>query len=116
MLFQVDTRARLSELAAALGRKATLDDITEVELDRLASDWFAIISLLGCWHTDNAAGRVCPSDGSGSRGTSSWQSSQAVDGIAASATEAHSSKPGVAGSRPAGRANSQSALPARGSL
>ena len=36
-LFQVNTRVRLSELSAALGRPATLDDIPDAELDRLAA-------------------------------------------------------------------------------
>jgi glycosidase len=54
-LFQVNTRARLSELAAALRRKATLDDIPDVELDRLASDGFDILWFLGVWQTGEAA-------------------------------------------------------------
>ena len=37
-LFQVNTRVRLSELSAALGRKASLDDIPDAEIDRLAAD------------------------------------------------------------------------------
>jgi glycosidase len=57
-LFQVNTRVRLSELAAALGRKATLDDIPEAELDRLAADGFDLVWFLGVWQTGEAARRV----------------------------------------------------------
>ena len=54
-LFQVNTRARLSELSTALGRKATLDDIPDPELDRLANDGFDIVWFLGVWQTGDAA-------------------------------------------------------------
>jgi hypothetical protein len=57
-LFQINTRVRLSELAAGLGRKATLDDIPDGELDRLAADGFDIVWLLGAWQTGEAARRV----------------------------------------------------------
>jgi glycosidase len=57
-LFQVNTRVRLSELAAALGRKATLDDIPDTELDRLAADGFDLVWFLGVWQTGEAARRV----------------------------------------------------------
>jgi hypothetical protein len=54
-LFQVNTRMRLSELAADLGRNATLDDIPDAELDRLAANWFDFVWLLGVWQTGEAA-------------------------------------------------------------
>jgi len=57
-LFQVNTRVRLSELAAELGRKATLDDIPDAELDRLAADGFDLVWFLGVWQTGEAARRV----------------------------------------------------------
>jgi hypothetical protein len=57
-LFQINTRVRLSELRAALGRPATLDDITEAELDQLARDGFDLVWLLGVWQTGEAARRV----------------------------------------------------------
>jgi glycosidase len=57
-LFQVNTRVRLSELAAALGRRATLDDIPDAELDRLAADGFDLVWFLGVWQTGEAARRV----------------------------------------------------------
>jgi hypothetical protein len=57
-LFQLNTRVRLAELAAALGRPATLDDIPDAELDRLADDGFDLVWLLGAWQTGEAARRV----------------------------------------------------------
>ena len=57
-LFQVNTRVRLSELAAALGRKTTLDDIPDAELDRLAADGFDFVWFLGVWQTGEAARAV----------------------------------------------------------
>jgi hypothetical protein len=61
-LFQVNTRVRLSELAATLGREATLDDIPDAELDRLASDGFDLVWFLGVWQTGEAARRVSRSN------------------------------------------------------
>jgi glycosidase len=57
-LFQVNTRVRLTELAAELGRKATLDDIPDAEVDRLAADGFELVWFLGVWQTGEAARRV----------------------------------------------------------
>jgi glycosidase len=57
-LFQVNTRVRLSELAATLGRKTTIDDIPDAELDRLATDGFDLVWFLGVWQTGEAARRV----------------------------------------------------------
>jgi hypothetical protein len=61
-VLQINTRVRLSELAAALGRKATLDDIPDGELDRLAANGFDLIWLLGVWQTGEAARRVSQSN------------------------------------------------------
>jgi len=61
-LFQVNTRVRLSELAAELGREATLDDIPDAELDRLAADGFDLVWFLGVWQTGEAARRVSRSN------------------------------------------------------
>ena len=36
-LYQINTRVWLTELSRALGRPATLDDIPDAELDRLAT-------------------------------------------------------------------------------
>ncbi len=57
-LFQVNTRVRLSERAAELGRPATLDDIPDAELDQLAADGFDLVWFLGVWQTGEAARRV----------------------------------------------------------
>lgn len=61
-LFQVNTRVRLSELSAALGRPATLDDISDADLDRLAADGFDLVWFLGVWQTGEAARRVSASN------------------------------------------------------
>lgn len=57
-LFQVNTRIRLAELSAALGRPATLDDVTDTELDQLARDGFDLVWFLGVWQTGEAGRRV----------------------------------------------------------
>jgi glycosidase len=61
-LFQINTRVRLSELSATLGRQATLDDVPDAELDRLAQDGFDFVWLLGVWQTGEAARRVSASN------------------------------------------------------
>jgi glycosidase len=61
-LFQINTRVRLSELCAALGRPATLDDVTDAELDGLARDGFDFVWFLGVWQTGEAARRVSASN------------------------------------------------------
>lgn len=58
LLFQLNTRVRLAELAAALGQPATLDDLGEEELDRLAGDGFDLLWPLGVWQTGPAARAV----------------------------------------------------------
>ena len=57
-LFQINTRVRLSELSAGLGRPATLDDVTDAELDQFARDGFDLVWFLGVWQTGEAARRV----------------------------------------------------------
>ena len=57
-LFQINTRARLSERRAALGRAATLDDMTDGDLDRMAADGFDWVWLLGIWQTGDAGRAV----------------------------------------------------------
>jgi hypothetical protein len=61
-LFQINTRVRLSELSAALGRPATLDDIPSEELDQLGRDGFDLVWFLGVWQTGEAARRVSASN------------------------------------------------------
>ena len=56
-LFQVNTRVWLTELARSLGRKATLDDVPDGELDRLAGLGFDWVWLLSVWQTGPAGSR-----------------------------------------------------------
>jgi alpha amylase-like protein len=55
-LFQINTRVWLTGLSRTLGRAATLDDIPDAELDRLARDGFDWIWMLSVWQT-GAAGQ-----------------------------------------------------------
>ncbi len=57
-LFQVNTRVWLTELSRVLGRQATLDDIPDVELDRLAYLGFDWIWMLSVWQTGTAGQHV----------------------------------------------------------
>ena len=57
-LYQVNTRVWLTALGASLGRRATLDDIPDAELDRLAARGFDWIWLLSVWQTGEAGRRV----------------------------------------------------------
>jgi glycosidase len=54
-LYQINTRVWLTRLAAELGRPATLDDIPDADLDRLAAMGFDWIWLLSVWRTGAAA-------------------------------------------------------------
>ena len=57
-LYQINTRVWLTELSRALGRPASLDDITDTELDRLARMGFDWVWLLSVWRTGPAGQRV----------------------------------------------------------
>ena len=57
-LYQINTRVWLTELSRALGRPATLDDIPDAELDRLARMGFDWIWLLSVWETGPAGQRA----------------------------------------------------------
>ncbi|HXV59469.1 MAG TPA: alpha-amylase family glycosyl hydrolase [Vicinamibacteria bacterium] len=57
-LLQINTRVRLSELSNDLGRPATLDDVSDNELDQMAADGFCLVWFLGVWQTGDAARRV----------------------------------------------------------
>jgi hypothetical protein len=50
-LYQINTRVWLTELSHRLGRRATLDDIPDAELDRLAAMGFDWIWFLSVWQT-----------------------------------------------------------------
>jgi hypothetical protein len=54
-LYQVNTRVWLTELSQALGRRASLDDIPDAELDRLARMGFDWVWFLSVWQTGPAA-------------------------------------------------------------
>jgi hypothetical protein len=57
-LYQINTRVWLTALSRDLGRSATLDDVPDTELDRLARLGFAWIWLLSVWQTGAAGPRV----------------------------------------------------------
>ena len=61
-LYQINTRVLLTELSRSLGRPATLDDIPDTELDRLAGMGFDWIWFLSVWQTGLAAQRISRSD------------------------------------------------------
>ena len=62
-LYQINTRVWLTELAKSLGRPATLDDIPDAELDRLAQMGFDWVWFLSVWQTGPAAQKVSRSNG-----------------------------------------------------
>ena len=61
-LYQVNTRVLVTELSRRLGRPATLDDIPDAVLDRLASTGFDWIWMLSVWQTSLDARRVSRSN------------------------------------------------------
>jgi glycosidase len=58
LLYQVNTRVWLTELSKTLGRSATLDDIPDVELDRLSKLGFDWVWCLSVWRTGKAGRKV----------------------------------------------------------
>jgi hypothetical protein len=58
LLFQLNTRVMLRDLAKTLGRPTVLDDIPDHTLDTLAQHGFEWIYLLGAWQTGSAALQV----------------------------------------------------------
>jgi glycosidase len=61
-LYQINTRVWLTELSRNLGRAATLDDIPDAELDRLAETGFDWIWFLSVWQTGAAGQRISRSN------------------------------------------------------
>jgi hypothetical protein len=57
-LYQINTRIWLTELSGTLGGRATLDDIPDVELDRLAQMGFDWVWFLSVWQTGPAAQKI----------------------------------------------------------
>jgi hypothetical protein len=61
-LYQLNTRVHLTALGRRLGRPATLDDVPDAELDRLAGLGFDWVWLLSIWSTGAASRAVSLSD------------------------------------------------------
>ena len=61
-LYQINTRVWLTELSRALGRPTTLDDVPDVELDRIAKMGFDWVWLLSVWQTGQAGRQVSRSN------------------------------------------------------
>lgn len=57
-LYQINTRVWLTELSRSLGRRATLDDIPDAELDALAEKGFHWIWMLSVWQTGAEGRRI----------------------------------------------------------
>jgi hypothetical protein len=57
-LYQINTRVWLTEIGRGLGRPATLDDVPDAELDRLARMGFDWVWFLSVWQTGPAGQRV----------------------------------------------------------
>ena len=57
-LYQINTRVWLTQLSGMLGRAATLDDVPDGQLDRLAAMGFDWIWLLSVWRTGAAARQI----------------------------------------------------------
>jgi glycosidase len=65
-IYQVNTRVWLTELSRKLGRTATLDDVPDAELDRLAELGFDWVWFLSVWQTGMAGQQV-------SRANAEWR-------------------------------------------
>jgi hypothetical protein len=61
-LYQINTRVWLTELSRSLGRRATLDDIPDTELDLLAGKGFDWIWMLSVWQTGIASQQISRSN------------------------------------------------------
>lgn len=58
LIYQINTRVWLTDLAKTLDRPSTLDDIPDAELDRLAKMGFDWVWFLSVWQTGLAGQRV----------------------------------------------------------
>src|SRR5277367_5902748 len=61
-LYQINTRVWLTELSRKLGWPATLDDIPDAELDRLAKRGLDWVWFLSVWQTGQAGQRISRSN------------------------------------------------------
>jgi alpha amylase-like protein len=57
-LYQVNTRVWLTELSRKLGRRATLDDIPDCDLEQFAEKGFDWIWLLSVWQTGSESQKI----------------------------------------------------------
>ncbi|PWT95299.1 MAG: alpha-amylase [Blastocatellia bacterium] len=57
-LYQINTRVWLTQLSRELGRKATLDDLPDRDIDRFAEIGFDWIWLLSVWQTGAASQKI----------------------------------------------------------
>ena len=57
-LYQINTRVWLTQLSEKLGKPATLDDIPDVDLDRLGEMGFDFVWFLSVWQTGLASQRI----------------------------------------------------------
>jgi hypothetical protein len=57
-LYQINTRVPLTQLSRQSGKRATLDDIPDAELDRLTGCGFNWVWFLGVWQTGPAGRKV----------------------------------------------------------
>jgi hypothetical protein len=57
-LYQINTRVWITDIANKIGRTATLDDIPDNELDRLAEMGFDWIWFLSVWGTGEVAQKI----------------------------------------------------------
>lgn len=58
LLYQINTRVWLTELSRGLRRAATLDDIPDAELDRIAKLGFDWVWLLSVWQTGEVGQKI----------------------------------------------------------
>jgi Alpha amylase, catalytic domain len=63
-LYQTNTRVWLNEISAHLDRPATLDDVPDAELDRIAAEGFRWVWFLGVWQTGRKAREAALADAS----------------------------------------------------
>ena len=98
-LYQINTRVWLTELSHALGRAATLDDIPDAELDRIAALGFDWMWFLSVWQTGPAAQRAAADIQSLADLTNSFEVARTMQAIAP-ITRDRITSPGCCDARP----------------
>jgi hypothetical protein len=113
-LYQINTRVWLTALSRELGRPATLDDIPDAELDRLAETGFDWIWFLSVWQTGPASRKVSRSHANWRRGFEATLPDLSDDDIAGSgfAITGYEAHPALGGDEALARLRSR--LRARG--